>query len=82
MQDVPMTFSTALDALKSGKTVTRAGWKNPKIVVQVQSPDENSKMTKPYLIMLKNDDIFPLDLSCESIFADDWVVVPDPKYLP
>ena len=43
----------------------------------LQRPDENSKMTKPYLYMTKNEgsDVFPLDLSCESVLAEDWIKV-------
>jgi len=79
-------FSVALNLLNDGKAVARAGWNNPNISVHKQVPDENSKMTKPYLYMVKTvvdkvtgtpikDDVFPLDLSCESIFAEDWFEV-------
>lgn len=74
-------FSVALNLLKQGKVVTRKGWNNPNIKVLAQYPDENSKMSKPYLYMEKGyDDTsmlqrFPLDLSCESIFAEDWFEV-------
>lgn len=72
------SFSKALDFIKKGGSVTRIGWNNPNIYVMAQYPDENSKMTKPYLYMVKKNsdgtlDKFPLDLSCESIFAEDWV---------
>ena len=66
------TFSWALERMKEGAVVFRAGWSNPSIYVRVQFPDEKSMNTKPYLVMVKKDDTFPLDLSCESIFADDW----------
>lgn len=90
-----VTFGKALDQLKElAKTgnpnnmfMTRPNWygseAKPKVFLQV--PDENSKMTMPYLYMEKfdlssTDDEpsivrFPLDLSCESILADDWVVI-------
>lgn len=84
MEPVSATFgfSRALELLKEGKVVTRMGWNNPNISVHLQVPDENSKMTKPYLYMEKSFqnteetvggvDRFPLDLSCESIMAEDW----------
>lgn len=78
-------FSIALEKVKEGKAVARAAWNNPGIKVLMQTPDENSKMTEPYLYMEKRwhneDDTvggmkrFPLDLSAESIFADDWFEV-------
>lgn len=68
-----MNFGKALDELNAGKRVTRIGWNNSKISIELQMPDANSKMTKPYIYMNKYDDKFPCDLSCESILADDWV---------
>lgn len=73
-----LTFGLALEALKEGFAVTRSGWYNTdaKPVVKLQLPDSNSKMTKSYLYMSKNGgkDVFPLDLSCESILAEDWII--------
>jgi hypothetical protein len=73
-------FSLALKHLKQGESVTRLGWNNPHISVHLQTPTEKSKMTEPYLYMKKvnpNDfsdaKLFPLDLSCESLLAEDWV---------
>lgn len=69
-------FSWALSRMKSGAKTFRRGWNNPSIKVFVQFPDENSKNTEPYMVMEKgegeNYKRFPLDLSAESIFADDW----------
>lgn len=81
-----MDFSMALLGLKDGKVVSRKGWNNPNISVHLQRPDENSKMTLPYLYMEKKLEPanvsspsgvarFPLDLSCESIMANDWYIV-------
>lgn len=67
-----MNFSQALDLLKNGKSLARTGWWDSGICVKAQFPDEHSKMTKPYLYMEKRGDKFPLDLSCESLFAEDW----------
>lgn len=70
-----LSFSDALHALKNGEAVTREGWNNTAIWVELQLPDEKSKMTKPYLYMVKGNDKFPLDLSCESILSEDWAVI-------
>lgn len=72
-----MSFSSALVLLKEGKKLTRLGWRNPSIWIEAQFPDKHSKMTKPYLFMVKKNERFPCDLSCESIFAEDWKVVGD-----
>jgi hypothetical protein len=70
-----LDFSAALREIKLGKKVYRQGWNNPNIFVRAQFPDENSMNTEPYLIMEKGEKVFPLDLSCESIFATDWLVL-------
>ncbi len=75
-----MDFSTALTLIKAGKKVRREGWNsNSTIKVFVQFPDANSANTEPYMVMEKgegeNYKRFPLDLSAESIFANDWQVV-------
>lgn len=64
--------------MKDGVKVARRGWNNTSIKVFVQFPDEHSANTLPYLVMEKGvRDVgeykrFPLDLSAESIFAEDW----------
>ena len=73
-----MNFGKALELLKEGKSVTRSDWygSTAKPAVFLQIPDENSKMTEPYLYMEKQVlgriVRFPLDLSCESIMAETW----------
>lgn len=67
-----MDFSQALLEMKAGKLLTREAWKGNRIRVAAQFPDEGSANTKPYLYMLKGTDRFPIDLSCESLFAEDW----------
>jgi len=71
-----MKYGEALSLLTSGEAteITREGWNNENITVSLQRPDENSKMTKPYLYMNKYEDKFPITLSCESILEEDWVV--------
>lgn len=69
-----MNFELALTAMKEGKKVSRTQFRDT-CYIMAQYPDIQSKMTKPYLIMVKCDDIFPVDLSCESIFAEDWYIL-------
>lgn len=70
-----MKFGQALELLKQGKKVTRTGWNRREFWIEAQFPDENSKMTMPYLYMVKFNQKFPTDLSCESIMAEDWIEI-------
>jgi len=75
---VTFDFSVALNLVKDGKKVSRLQFRDT-CYIMAQYPDENSKMTEPYLYMVKKVNngafgtaLFPVDLSCESIFAEDW----------
>lgn len=46
-----MNFSEALDCLKRGDLIQRAGWNGKGMYIEMQNPDENSKMTLPYIFM-------------------------------
>ena len=85
-----MTFGEALAHLKKETKkrdhgnfgVTRENWYGSQAqpIVYLQLPDEDSFMTEPYLYMKKFSATgkqirFPLDLSCESILAEDWKIV-------
>jgi len=69
-----MDFSQALIEAKNGKKIARKQFRDT-CYVFVQFPDEGSANTEPYFVMQKGEKRFPVDLSCESIFADDWYVV-------
>lgn len=76
------TFSEALEAVKSGKSIQRLGWNGAGLVVKAQFPDENSKMTLPYLYIE-----YPLEAkktpgarcpwlaSQTDIMANDWYII-------
>ena len=83
---VNFSYSVALYLLKMGLKVSRSGWgwKGTNVYLQVQFPDENSKMTLPYIYMVKRvfaDDgtfitkYFPCPTSDESNFANDWFLL-------
>lgn len=69
-------FEWALSRMKAGAKVCRSNWWDSNIKVFVQFPDAGSANTEPYLVMEKGEGEtykrFPLDLSAESIFAEDW----------
>ena len=45
------TFGFALMMLKEGRRVARAGWNGKGLKLELQVPDEHSKMTLPYIFM-------------------------------
>jgi len=44
-----LDFGQALKLLKEGKKVARRGWNGKGIFIELQRPDEKSKMTHPYI---------------------------------
>ena len=85
MKSNTLTFSEALEELKAGSSVARKGWNGKGIFITAQIPDENSKMSQPYIyidtrdIETDNDDApkdcVPWTASQSDLFADDWYVV-------
>lgn len=77
-----MTFSEALDHLKRGGKVSRTGWNGKGMWIQAQFPDENSKMTLPYLYINYPVDAVntpgarcPWLASQTDLMAEDWGMV-------
>lgn len=68
-------FGAVLEWLAKWLSFARIGWNGDhKITLQV--PDENSKMTQPYIyITTENWDIVPWVASQTDILADDWYPV-------
>ena len=69
-----MDFSQALIEAKNGSKIIRTQFMDT-CYIEVFRPAEGSLITEQYLIMVKGNKRFPVDLSCESIFAKDWYVV-------
>ncbi len=80
-----MDFGKALHELKCGRQVAREGWNGKGIFIEIQRPDENSKMTSPYIFIdttgLQTDNKaapksrVPWLASQTDMLADDWVDV-------
>ncbi len=71
-----LTFSTALTYLKEGAKVTRQGWNGCGQYLALQTPDENSKMRKPYIYISPVDgELVPWLASQTDMLADDWCVI-------
>jgi hypothetical protein len=70
------SFSNALDDVKLGCTATREGWNGKGQFITMQRPDENSKMTLPYIyITTVQGDRVPWLASQTDILAEDWKVL-------
>jgi len=75
-----MNFSAALILLKSGAKCQRDGWNGKGLWVEVQYPDDHSKMTLPYLYLVYPPDggmgshptRVPWLASQTDLMADDW----------
>jgi len=80
-----MSFGLAIEAMKRGYKVARKGWKGKGIFVEVQEPDENSKMSHPYIYIdttgLVTDNKHapknrvPWLASQTDMLSDDWEMV-------
>lgn len=71
-----MNFGIALLELKEGKKVTRSGWNGKGQYIQLQTPDEHSKMTLPYIyITTVQGDLVPWLASQTDLLAEDWETI-------
>lgn len=71
-----MNFGEALEELKQGDRVCRAGWNGKGMWIQLQTPDANSKMSLPYIYMKTADNqLVPWVASHTDLLANDWKFV-------
>lgn len=80
-----MTFGLAIEALKMGKKVARRGWNGKGIFIELQVPDQYSKMSSPYIfidttgLQTDNPDAprsrVPWLASQTDMLTEDWRVV-------
>lgn len=72
-----MNFELALFYVKREFRIKRIGWNGQDQWIEMQTPDENSKMGCKYLY-LKNSqgNLIPWVPSQGDLFAEDWVLVP------
>lgn len=82
--EASMSFGEALEALKAGKKVRRRGWNGKGIYIELQRPDEHSKMTLPYIYIVTNGlvtdnpdapkGVVPWLASQTDMLSEDWEV--------
>jgi hypothetical protein len=71
-----MTIGEAVELLKMGKRVARAGWNGRGMWLGLQVPDEHSKMGLPYVYMSTvGGKLVPWLCSQTDLLAEDWEVV-------
>jgi hypothetical protein len=74
-----MSFGHAIEALKAGHKVCRAGWNGKGLWLDLQVPDEHSKMSLPYIYMFTADKHqVPWLASQTDVLANDWMIVGAP----
>lgn len=73
-----MTFGDAIEyMMESDYRMTRPGWNGKGMYIAVQKPDENSKMTQPYIYMRTADgNLVPWLASQTDMLALDWEFAP------
>jgi hypothetical protein len=68
-----MDIGGAIEALRDGDKVRRKGWNGKGMWLELQEPDEHSKMTLPYVYMsTAQGDLVPWLCSQTDLLATDW----------
>lgn len=71
-----MTFGMAIELLKKGYKVSRKGWNGKGQYLELQIPDEHSKMSLPYIyIHTVQGDLVPWLASQTDMLADDYFAI-------
>ena len=82
-----MDFGMAIGCLKDGRRMARRGWNGKGMWIELQIPDEHSKMTRPYIYHVapkgstnhygenpKEFERVPWLPSNTDILAEDWMI--------
>ena len=77
-----MTFGLAIEALKKGYKVARSGWNGKDMWLELQVPDEHSKMTLPYIYLnYPKGEAHPTGArvpwlaSQTDVLSEDWMII-------
>ena len=68
-----MNFGQALEEVKKGKAMRLPQWKED-VKIKAQFPDDNSKMTAPYLYVESRLGNVPWKETMIELFSEDWEV--------
>lgn len=69
-----MTFGQAFEQTKKGYGMRLPSW-SKEVVVRAQYPDENSKMTAPYLYVESRYGRVPWKETMIELFSENWEVI-------
>ena len=69
-----MNFGKALEEVKQGKAMRLPQWSED-VLIKAQFPDENSKMTAPYLYVESRYGLVPWKETMIELFSEAWEVV-------
>lgn len=73
-----LNFGEALEQLRLGRRVLRAGWNGKGMWIALQRPDAQSKMTLPYIYMRTVDGgLVPWLASQTDLLTEDWLIYKD-----
>jgi len=69
-----MTFGEAIEEMRCGTRMTRKGWNGEGMYTALQTPDEHSKMSLPYMYMCTvTGELIPWVISHSDALSNDWV---------
>lgn len=70
------SFGTVIEMLRMGRKATRIGWNGKGQMIELQVPDTNSKMTKPYIFINTVDGHkIPWAPSQTDVLEEDWLII-------
>ena len=76
MKEYLWDFGEALSHLKVGGRASRKGWNGKGMWIELQKPDEHSKMTLPYIYMKTADNnLVPWLASQTDMLSEDWILL-------
>ncbi len=68
-----LNFGQAIEELKAGRRVWREGWNGKRQYLELQRPDETSKMTHPYIYIVPTQGgCVPWLASQTDMLCEDW----------
>ncbi len=74
---IGLNIGDAVEALKHGRQVARAGWNGKGMWLMLQPTSRGAAMTVPYVFMQTvQGDLVPWLCSQTDLLAEDWEVLP------
>ena len=71
---INMNFGLAFEQVKLGKSMRLPKWSED-VTIKAQFPDENNKMTAPYLYVESRFGLVPWKETMIELFSEEWLVV-------